>query len=88
VANFGEPNNQCQVKVSIAHSAGCPVKAIEAFTSFFESYPWVLGIIFILAGPVIALKGKPFVRSVVTAIVFTFATLFMILLFGSFGFMN
>ena len=78
----------CKVRVVIAHDAGCALMASQGFATFINDYPWVLGIVFILGGPLVALYGKVFARIVATTIMCVFGTLFMIILFTSFGWME
>ena len=57
-------------------------------TTFITDYPWIMGIMFIVAGPLIALWGAYFARIVSTCIMSVFGTLFMIILFTAFGLME
>ena len=50
--------------------------------------PWVLGIIFIVVGPFLALKGVFFAEKVVPVLAGLFGALFLMLLFAEFGWME
>jgi len=53
-----------------------------------QDYPWTFAVIFIIGGPIVALKGKPLFRWVVTSIAFVFGTLIMIIIFSLTTWMN
>ena len=50
--------------------------------------PWILAMIFILGGPIVALKGKPLYSFVVIGIGALFGTIFSIIFLSLFTFMN
>lgn len=70
------------------HAAGCPEIDASGMVAFMHNYPWVVGIIFVLAGPVIGMRGRrmfPWMVAVCAAII-TF--LGLLLCFTVFGWME
>jgi len=57
------------------------------FASFMEDYPWIMGIVYIACGPIIALFGKRWFPWVVATFVSVFTFLAVLMLFSVFGWM-
>jgi hypothetical protein len=53
----------------VAHAAGCPVSQVLNFSQFVHNYPWMVGIIMILGGPIVGLYGRRFFPWVIAGIV-------------------
>jgi len=65
----------------IEHASGCPIAANDplSFTKFLKKYPWTIGLIMIIAGPIIALYGRRFFPWVIGGIVFFTTVLLMLI---------
>jgi hypothetical protein len=59
----------CEAKVVIAHKAGCPAGKAMNLSKFINDYPWVIGIVLIVGGPIVALFGRRFFPWVTAGIV-------------------
>lgn len=58
------------------------------FNQFINDHPWVLGVLFLLAGPIIALFGKRWFPFVVASIVFIFVSCGFMIMFSTLGCME
>ena len=58
------------------------------FAKVMNDKPWIIALIFIFGGPIVALKGKPFFKFVVTGIAGVFGTIFTILFLSLFTIMD
>lgn len=51
-------SNGCKMEVVVEHSSGCPVINLQEVHKFLIAAKWVVGIIFIVTGPIIGMVGK------------------------------
>lgn len=74
---------KCEYLVSMNHSAGCPTTNIdlEEAQAWIDENQWVIGIVYVVAGPLIALFGLKWFPYVTAAI----AALFTMVLVTSFS---
>jgi len=71
--------------VTLSHAAGCPYFDASDQLAWIEENPWLIGIIYIIAGPIIALFGLqwfPYVTSSLVAIFVMGITVSLCLAFG------
>ena len=64
--------NGCEYTVNLKHAAGCPMLAIdiEKYMSWLEENEWVLGIMYLVIGPLLAFFGMqwfPYVTAILVA---------------------
>lgn len=71
-----------------SHSAGCPAGQVMNFSSFMTKYPWALGLIMILLGPVVGLFGRRFFPWVISGIVAMTLLLAGLIITSILGFMD
>jgi len=62
--------------------------AMAGWSAVMNSYPWILGIVFILAGLVIALQGYKLFKWIATGLIAGGSALFVIVFFTSLGWMD
>ena len=80
--------SHCEAKVVVAHKAGCPAGKAMNLSKFINDYPWVLGLIMIVGGPIVALFGRRWFPWVTAGIV-TITSLLLCLIFCEItGFMD
>lgn len=72
----------------MAHAAGCPTVDASGFAKFIEDYPWVLGTIFILCGPIIGMLGKRWFPWVISSLVAVMGLCGLLIVFTVFGWME
>lgn len=78
----------CIVKVVLAHESGCSLIDASGFSDFLLSNEWIIGLLLIGAGLIVALKGRPFFRWVATIAVFLATSCFVILVCSLFPWME
>ena len=78
----------CDAKVVVAHKAGCPAGKAMNLSNFINEYPWVLGLLMILGGPVVALFGRRWFPWVTAGVVAVSALLFCLIFCEITGFMD
>lgn len=66
----------------MSHSAGCPKFSTYGFAQFLIDYPWVLGIFYLMLGPIMALWGKKLFPQAVGSLVFVVVVLGLLMLFS------
>lgn len=57
-------------------------------TSFVEDHPWILGVLMLLGGPIVALFGKRWFPWVTSGIAFVFSFCFILMILSVFGWMT
>lgn len=70
------------------HSAGCPEIDASGMVAFMHNYPWVLGIIFVLVGPVIGMAGTRILPWMIAILAGLFTCCGLLLVFTVFGWME
>lgn len=81
-------SSSCDVRVIVAHKAGCPAGQIMNLSKFIHDYPWIFGVIMILGGPFVLLFGRKFFPWVTAGVVSLFSLLAVLVFCGLVGFMN
>lgn len=74
--------------MTVAHAAGCSTIDASGFTKFLTDYPWVMGAIFILFGPIIGMVGKRFFPWIVAILASVLVLLGFLILFSVIGWME
>jgi hypothetical protein len=80
--------SHCEAKVVVAHKAGCPAGKAMNLSNFINEYPWVLGLIMIIGGPIVALFGRRWFPWVTAGIVSMTALLLCLIFCEITGFME
>ncbi len=65
----------------MSHEDGCAKLSTSGINAFFVKFPWAISVIFILTGPIVALKGKPLFRWIVTGLAGFLAFIIMLAIF-------
>jgi len=78
----------CELKVVVEHNAGCPAIDLSPVKGFIEACKWIIGITFIIVGPVIGMLGKRWFPWVVAIFAGGCAWGMFCLLFLVFGWMD
>jgi len=63
--------NGCDYSVAYEGPAGCPTVSFEEELGFLRDNPWAVGVIYLIIGPLIALRGLkwfPYITATVTAL--------------------
>jgi hypothetical protein len=63
-----DTNDPCSPKVKVRHAKACPVFSASRFSKFFMSKPFILGIVFVIFGMIIAIQGRKFFPLTIFAI--------------------
>lgn len=58
IINVTYVTNECTLLVKMSHAAGCPKFSTYGFNQFLIEYPWILGILYLMLGPIMGLYGK------------------------------
>jgi len=53
-------SDHCNPKVSFAHATGCPVAGFTSIINFVSENPWVIAVVLLVFGPVLAFFGRKF----------------------------
>ena len=75
----------CNYTVDLSHAAGCPTADLSDEVAWIQENMWVIGIVYIIAGPIIALFGLqwfPYVTASLVAIFVIGITTSLSLAFG------
>lgn len=78
----------CLFKVVVAHDAGCPTVDGSGFANFMDENPWILGIVMLVCGPVVAMCGKRFFPWVTAGIAAIFVGFGLLIFFSAFEWMS
>jgi len=81
-------DNGCGLKVEVEHNAGCPVVDFSAVKGFIQACKWIIGITFIIVGPIIGMVGKRWFPWVVAIFAAFCSWALFCLLFLVFGWMG
>lgn len=83
-------DSECSYLVTTSHSAGCPVieTDIETYKNFFKENQWLLGVIYLVAGPLIGLLGAEMFPWIMAILITLGISLFLGAICLAFGFME
>ena len=78
--------NGCAIEIEMEHEAGCPTNSIDtdAILGWLYDHEWVIGLIYLIFGPLVALFGVQWFPYVCAALVCIFT--FGAIVFGSLSF--
>ena len=78
--------NGCAIEIEMEHEAGCPTNNIDtdAILGWLYDHEWVIGLIYLIFGPLVALFGVQWFPYVCAALVCVFT--FGAIVFGSLSF--
>ena len=75
----------CSIHVTVAHAAGCPLIDTLGFARFNEENPWVMGLVMLIGGPLVALFGLkwfPYVSAGIGSVIAFMGTMVLVSVFG------
>jgi hypothetical protein len=81
-------SDPCTLKVTMKHDAGCPEIDASGMVAFMHNYPWVLGIVFVICGPVIGMRGRRMFPWMVASLAACITLFGLLLVFTVFGWMT
>jgi hypothetical protein len=88
ISSVDTTSDPCNLKVTVAHAAGCAEIDASGFAAFIEDYPWVLGTIFVIIGPIIGMVGKRWFPWVVASLAALVTACGLLMVFTVFGWMS
>jgi len=51
--------------ISFSHESGCATYSLSTIVIFFDQYPWVLGVLLLIFGPIVNFFGRRFIPWVI-----------------------